>query len=104
MPVFHDVVHYSEAYDRVKLGIPTSSNFHKIITPQGKPSKQWREYACLLIAERILHQKLEVYNSPAMERLDRRGRGRRLVRIRSRRQRSESGLHHRRHAKDGLQP
>jgi YqaJ-like viral recombinase domain len=68
MPVYHDVAQYSEAYDRLKLGIPTSSNFHKIITPQGKPSKQWREYACVLIAERLLQQKIESYNSPAMER------------------------------------
>ena len=59
---------YSEEYDRLKLGIPTSSNFHKIITPQGKASRQWREYACVLIAERILHHKIEFYNSPAMER------------------------------------
>ena len=51
MPVFHDVAQYSEEYDRLRLGIPTSSNFHKIITPQGKPSKQWREYACVLIAD-----------------------------------------------------
>jgi hypothetical protein len=62
------VPQYSEAYDRLKLGIPTSSNFHKIITPQGKPSKQWREYAYLLIAERILQRKIEFYHSPAMER------------------------------------
>ena len=69
MPSFHhDVAQYSETYDRLKLGIPTSSHFHKIITPQGKPSKQWREYACILIAERILHHKIEFYNSPAMER------------------------------------
>jgi len=69
MPIFHhDVPQYSEVYDRLKLGIPTSSHFHKIITPQGKPSKQWREYACVLIAERILHRKIEFYNSPAMER------------------------------------
>jgi exodeoxyribonuclease (lambda-induced) len=68
MPVYHNVAQYSEAYDRLKLGIPTSSNFHKIITPQGKPSKQWREYACVLIAERILQRKIEFYNSPAMER------------------------------------
>ena len=69
MPIFHhDVAQYSEKYDRLKLGIPTSSHFHKIITPQGKPSKQWREYACVLIAERILQQKIEFYNSPAMER------------------------------------
>ena len=65
MPIFHDVAQYSEAYDRLKLGIPTSSNFHKIITPQGKPSKQWREYACVLIAERLLQRKIEFYNSPA---------------------------------------
>src|SRR6516165_4085431 len=67
MPILHNVVQYSEAYDRLKLGIPTSSNFHKIITPQGKPSKQWREYACVLIAERILQRKIEFYRSPAME-------------------------------------
>src|SRR6516225_7482628 len=68
MPIFHNVAQYSEVYDRLKLGIPTSSHFHKIITPQGKPSRQWREYACLLIAERILQRKIEFYNTPAMER------------------------------------
>jgi len=69
MPVVHhDVAQYSDEYDRLKLGIPTSSQFHKIITPQGNPSKQWREYACLLIAERILQRKIEVYHSPAMDR------------------------------------
>jgi len=68
MPIHHDIVQYSEEYDRLKLGIPTSSHFLRIITPQGKPSKQWREYACLLIAERILQHKIDVYHSPAMER------------------------------------
>src|SRR5271165_5391532 len=69
MPIFHhDVAQYSEVYDRLRLGIPTSSHFHKIITPQGKPSKQWREYACVLIAERILQRKIEFYHSPTMER------------------------------------
>jgi len=67
MPIlYRDVAQYSERHDRLKLGIPTSSNFHKIITPQGKPSKQWREYACVLIAERILQRKIEFYRSPAM--------------------------------------
>jgi len=68
MPILHNVAQYSDPYDRLRLGIPTSSHFHKIITPQGKPSKQWREYACVLIAERILQQKIEFYHSPAMER------------------------------------
>jgi hypothetical protein len=66
--LYHEVTQYSEEYDRLKLGIPTSSHFHKIVTPQGKPSKQWREYACVLIAERLLDRKIEFYNSPAMER------------------------------------
>jgi YqaJ-like viral recombinase domain len=68
MPIHHEVAQYSEDYDHLKLGIPTSSQFHKIVTPQGKPSRQWREYACLLIAERILQQKIDLYHSPAMER------------------------------------
>src|SRR5215510_2278652 len=68
MPIFHDVAQYSDEYDRLKLGIPTSSHFHKIITPQGKPSKQWREYACMLIAERILQRKIDLYKSLPMER------------------------------------
>jgi hypothetical protein len=68
MPIFHDVAQYSDEYDRLRLGIPTSSHFHKIITPQGKPSKQWREYACMLIAERILQRKIDLYKSLPMER------------------------------------
>jgi hypothetical protein len=68
VPILHDVAQYSEEYDRLKLGLPTSSNFHKIITPQGKPSRQWREYACVLIAERILQRKIDFFKSPAMER------------------------------------
>ena len=68
MPIFHNVTQYSDEYDRLKLGIPTSSHFHKIITPQGKPSKQWREYACMLIAERILQRKIDLYKSLPMER------------------------------------
>src|SRR5260370_15029419 len=68
MPRFKGGAKYSEEYDRLKLGIPTSSHFHKIITPQGKPSKQWRQYACVLIAERILQRKIDLYQSLSMER------------------------------------
>jgi hypothetical protein len=62
------VAQYSEAYEHLKIGIPTSSSFHEIITPQGKPSRQWREYACVLIAEGILQRRIELYKSPATER------------------------------------
>lgn len=68
MPILHDVVQYSEEYERLKCGIPTSSNFHKIITPEGKPSKQWRGYACHLVAERVMRRKIDFYKSEAMER------------------------------------
>src|ERR1700750_1478518 len=68
MPIFYDVAQYSEEYDRLKIGIPPSPHFHKIVTPQGRPSKQWRAYLCLLTAERPLQQRIEFYNSPAMER------------------------------------
>ena len=34
MPVLHKVAQYSEEYDRLKIGIPTSSNFHKILHPR----------------------------------------------------------------------
>jgi hypothetical protein len=68
MPIYHRCAQYSDEYDRLKLGLPTSSNFKKIITPGGDPSKQWRGYACHLIAERLLERKVDTYTSPAMER------------------------------------
>jgi len=45
-----------EWYD-ARMGLPTSSNFHKILTPGGKPSKSetTRTYMLQLIAERLLH-------------------------------------------------
>lgn len=41
-----------------RLGRPTASQFHKIITPGGKPAtgKQVREYMCRLIAETLLNE------------------------------------------------
>jgi hypothetical protein len=68
MPILHDCVQYSDEYDRLRLGLPTSSNFHKIITPGGVPSKQWQDYACHLLAERVLERKVDTYTSRPMER------------------------------------
>jgi hypothetical protein len=69
MAIYHlKVRQYSEEYDRLKLGLPTSSNFKMIITPvEGRRSSQWRHYAHHLIAERMLGQKLYTYSSPDME-------------------------------------
>ena len=68
MPIYHNCIPYSDEYDRLKLGLPTSSHFSKLITPAGEPSKQWLGYAYHLIAERVLQRKVHTYTSPAMER------------------------------------
>jgi YqaJ-like viral recombinase domain len=46
----------SAAWYRVRLGVPSASNFDKIITPGGKPSQQARRYKYRLIAERLLRE------------------------------------------------
>jgi len=66
-PVYHFCEQYSDQYDRLKLGLPTSSSFDKIITPDGKPSKSWEKYAYHLIAERCLERHINTYTSPYME-------------------------------------
>jgi hypothetical protein len=44
---------------RARLGIPTASMFHKIITPGGKASEQARKYAYRLVAERLLKESMD---------------------------------------------
>jgi hypothetical protein len=51
-----DVEQGSPAFFQARLGIPTASNFHQIITPaKGLYSKQAVKYAYRLIAERLLN-------------------------------------------------
>ena len=68
MPILHDVIQKSDAWDRLRLGIPTASNAHKILTPGGKPSAQWGDYGDHLIAERVLQRPVNTYTSSIMER------------------------------------
>lgn len=51
-----------------RAGIPTASNFDKIITTEGKPSKQRQKYMFTLAAERITGIKEETYQNGAMQR------------------------------------
>ena len=44
---------------RRRLGKPTSSNFHKIVTPAGGPSKQAVKYLYRLVAERLLNETMD---------------------------------------------
>lgn len=50
-----------------KLGKPSASNCSKIITPQGKPSKQREGYLYELASERVTKTRPESYINPAME-------------------------------------
>ena len=43
----------------LRMGIPTASNFHKIVTPTGKLSAQSRGYAIYLVTERLLNRSLD---------------------------------------------
>jgi len=53
---------------QARAGVPTSSNFDKIITTQGKPSKQREKYMYQLAAERVTGVKDDTYKNGLMER------------------------------------
>lgn len=59
---FHGVEQYTEEWKRVRMGIPTASNFYLFITPGGKPTtpdnKERRKYLYRLVAERILEEPM----------------------------------------------
>jgi len=60
MPKYHfDLDQNSEAWELLRLGIPTASEFHRIITPEGKASAQAEDYADRLIAEKILKRNVD---------------------------------------------
>lgn len=59
MSKIHRVDQGTAAWFAVRLGKPTASMFHKIITPGGKPSAQARDYMFRLIAERLLNEQME---------------------------------------------
>jgi hypothetical protein len=67
MPIFHECAQRSEAWDLLRIGIPTSSCFHMIVKPSGSPSDQFERYAHHLLAERRLQRHEDTYTSPQME-------------------------------------
>jgi putative phage-type endonuclease len=56
----------SPEWFKARLGIPTASNFDKIITTKGEPSKQAQKYMYQLAAERISGVREETYQNQAM--------------------------------------
>ncbi len=66
--IIENVAQGSAEWKHVRLGIPTSSNFNKIITIKGEPSKQRQKYMYQLAAERITGVKEDTYTNAIMER------------------------------------
>ena len=64
----YDLPQGSDAWLRLRLGVPSTSSFGKIITPSGKRSSQFTEYCNELLAELILGEREQFFKSPAMER------------------------------------
>ena len=58
----------TEAWLKLRLGIPTTSNFGKIITPTGKKSTSANKYVRTLVSQAIFGRYQEAPKSYAMER------------------------------------
>ena len=56
---FFPVVQGSASWYELRLGRPTASNFHKIVTPEREVSKQATKYLYRLVAERLLHDTMD---------------------------------------------
>lgn len=67
--IFHDVAGGGEAWRNLRLGIPTSSNFNKIMTPKKmKLSESAAPYMYILLAEWLSGKEVENFKSKYMER------------------------------------
>ena len=56
---FFPVAQGSASWYELRLGRPTASMFHKIVTPKGAPSGQAPKYLYRLVAERLLHDTMD---------------------------------------------
>ncbi|MFQ5976108.1 MAG: lambda exonuclease family protein [Candidatus Hydrothermarchaeales archaeon] len=63
-----DVEQMSIEWFALKAGVPSASNFDKIVTSKGEPSKQRDKYMHQLAGERITKFREEGYQSEAMAR------------------------------------
>ena|SRR3990167_2348833 len=58
----------TEEWMRARAGVPSASNFDKIVTMKGEPSKQRQKYLYQLAGERITGIPEEIYQNLAMQR------------------------------------
>ena len=63
-----DLVQGSSEWFAAKAGVPSASNFDKIVTSKGEPSKQREKYMYQLAGERITGKPEETYQNAVMQR------------------------------------
>lgn len=66
--IIHNVAQGTPAWLALRSGIPTASNFKKILTPTGKPSTQAADYMNQLLAEFVVGHPFEGPKTQWMER------------------------------------
>ena len=66
--IIENVEQGSKEWQEGRIGIPTASNFDKLVTTKGEPSKQRQKYMYQLAAERITGVKEESYQNAVMQR------------------------------------
>lgn len=65
-PVYIDVAQGSVDWLALRAGVPSASNFGKIVTSKGEPSKQSDKYLYQLVGEKLLGAPTETYQNDAM--------------------------------------
>jgi len=68
MILYRGIQQGSAAWLELRAGIPTASQFHRILTPSGKPSTQATDYLHGLLAERMMGHPLVEHVSLWMQR------------------------------------
>jgi len=63
MIIVDDVEQKSPEWYQIRAGIPTASNFSRIVTPKGDPSKSQQDYVYELAGERIIGTSENGYQS-----------------------------------------
>lgn len=66
--ILHECVQGSSEWLRLRMGKPTASEFHRIVTPTGKVSSQSSDYVNELLGELILGRPLDAESYPWMDR------------------------------------
>ena len=68
MVMLKDLVQNTPEWDKVRLGIPTASQFDRIVTTTGARSKQREKYLYELAGEKITGERKEGYKNAVMDR------------------------------------